>query len=169
MNESANPPAQSIPVYIILGSNIDPQSNLPLAVQLLRETHPVLKISSVWETPPVGTIGASFLNAAVLIQTHLEIEQLKLGVLREIEARLGRIRTADKNAPRTMDMDIIIYDNQVVDEELWILPHLAVPLAEIAGDLKLPGSVVTLQSIANRFLASGGLITRAGIDLLHHD
>jgi 2-amino-4-hydroxy-6-hydroxymethyldihydropteridine diphosphokinase len=168
LSASAETPTRFTPVYLTLGSNIDPEHNLPRAVQILGETHPVLKASSVWETLPVGTTGANFLNAAILIETRHDSERLKSDFLRPIEVLLGRVRTADKNAPRPIDIDIAIFGEQIIDQDIWTLPHLAVPLAEIAGDLQHPGSVVTLQSIANRFLCAGGIITRANIHL-HHD
>jgi 2-amino-4-hydroxy-6-hydroxymethyldihydropteridine diphosphokinase len=165
LSASAETPARFTPVYLTLGSNIDPEHNLPRAVQILGETHSVLKASSVWETPPVGTTGANFLNAAVLIETQHDAERLKSGILRPIEVRLGRVRTADKNAPRPIDIDIAIFGEQIIDQELWTLPHLAVPLAEIAAGLRQPASQVTLQFIANQFRAAGVLTRRSDVQI----
>jgi 2-amino-4-hydroxy-6-hydroxymethyldihydropteridine diphosphokinase len=165
LSASAETPARFIPVYLTLGSNIDPEHNLPRAVQILGETHPVLKASSVWETPPVGTTGANFLNAAVLIESQHDSERLKSGVLRPIEVRLGRVRTADKYAPRPIDIDIAIFGEQIIDQEIWTLPHLAVSLAEIAIDLQQPASSVTLHAIASQFRATGVLTLRSDVQI----
>ena len=85
-------------VCLLLGSNIQPERNLPLAVRELGEQLTILRASSVWESPAVGSRGPNFLNAALLCQTGLAAEALKWQVLRPLEARLGRVRNQDKNA-----------------------------------------------------------------------
>jgi 2-amino-4-hydroxy-6-hydroxymethyldihydropteridine diphosphokinase len=119
---------------LLLGSNIQPENNLALGVDLLRKKVKIVQISSVWETPSVGSVGPDFLNLALLITTPLEAGDLKMKVLRPLEAQLGRLRSADKNAPRPIDLDIIIFDDQLLDPNLWRHAHRAVPVAEI-----LPG------------------------------
>ena len=86
-------------VYLSLGANIQPELNLPKAIQLLRKHGDILKVSSVWESEAVGSTGPNFLNACILFSTSLEAADLKDRVLRAIEAQLGRQRSADKNAP----------------------------------------------------------------------
>jgi len=104
--------------------------------------------SSVWETPPVGGQGGNFLNAVVSVQTSLSIEDLRDNVLRLIEARLGRVRTSDPNSPRTIDMDILIYDQQVIEKTLWEFAYICVPLAEIYPDYTHPESGLLIKDIA---------------------
>lgn len=118
-------------VYLALGSNIDPEKFLPLAIEKLSELAEVIATSSAWQTPAVGFSGGDFLNAVVLIETDLSAEVLKFEVLRKIESDLGRIRTKEKFTPRTLDIDILIYDDVLIDDEMWTQPHLAVPLAEL--------------------------------------
>ncbi len=120
--------------HLILGSNIEPEANIRRALQLLGERVEIGAVSSVWETQSVGYDGPNFLNLAVQVHTALDAERLKHDVLREIEMRLGRVRVANKNAPRTIDLDILLHDGQVVDEAIWRQAYLAVPLAEL-----LPG------------------------------
>lgn len=117
--------------YLGLGSNISPETNLAHALCLLRATVQVIAVSKVWNTPAVGTEGPDFLNAAVAIRTELSPDELKSRVIRKIENQLGRVRTEDKNAPRPIDIDILIFDNELFDPEIWIRVHLAVPLAEL--------------------------------------
>ena len=68
-----------------------------------------------WETQAVGSPGPNFLNTAVKITTGLEMSALKLSVLRSVEQELGRVRTSDKNAPRTIDLDIIVFDDEICE------------------------------------------------------
>ena len=95
----------------------------------------ILRASSVWESPAVGSHGPNFLNAALLCQTSLAAEALKWQVLRPLEARLGRVRNQDKNAPRPIDFDIITVDGRLYDPLLWQYAFRAVPVAELLPDL----------------------------------
>lgn len=118
-------------ICLLLGSNIEPEDNLPLSVLLLQEHMTVLQTSAVWESEAIGSEGPNFLNAAVLARTTLDAEELKKEVLRPLEAQLGRVRTEDKNAPRTIDIDLIVFDQKLLDAGLWKYAHLAVPISEI--------------------------------------
>jgi len=121
-------------VCLLLGSNIEPEKNLPLAVNLLKKQLTILQTSSVWESKAVGSDGANILNAALLVSTSLEAEILKEQVLHPLEAQLGRVRTRDKNAPRTIDLDILLFDQQLLDLNLWQYAYRAVPIAEVLPD-----------------------------------
>ena len=117
--------------YLSLGSNIQPEINLPKAIHLLRETGKILAVSSAWESEAVGSDGPNFLNACVSLSTALSYSELKDQVIHPIEAKLGRIRTEDKYAPRTIDIDIILFDNQLCNEKFWNQAFVMIPLAEI--------------------------------------
>lgn len=121
---------------LLLGSNIQPEKNLTLGLNLLQNMVTISSLSSVWETPSVGSSGPDFLNLAVLITTPFKATQLKVQVLRPLEKRLGRVRSANKNAPRTFDIDIILFDGQLLDQNLWSYAHRAVPVAEILPDYR---------------------------------
>jgi 2-amino-4-hydroxy-6-hydroxymethyldihydropteridine diphosphokinase len=121
---------------LLLGSNLQPEKNLARSVDLLRKKVRVVQCSSVWETPSVGSAGPDFLNQALLITTSLEAVELKEKILRPLEAQLGRVRSADKNAPRPIDIDIIIFDDLLLDTNLWRYAHRAVPVAEILPDYR---------------------------------
>lgn len=158
---------------IALGSNIQAEHYLPEAVRRLAARCRVLAVSPVYETAPVGkTDQPNFLNAAVLIETDLSAEALKTQVLQVIERDLGRVRTADKNAPRTIDLDIALFGESVLDVGARHIPdpdilryaHLAVPLAALAPDLRHPETGQTLAEIA-RNLPAAGLRVREDVNL----
>ncbi|MFN2250987.1 MAG: 2-amino-4-hydroxy-6-hydroxymethyldihydropteridine diphosphokinase [Anaerolineae bacterium] len=149
-------------LLLALGSNIEPRRNLSQALALLSLQLDITAVSSVYETKPVG--GApqpAYLNAAVLARSDTAPERLKHGLLRPIEARLGRVRSADRYAPRTIDIDIALYGDlvcvdekaglEIPDPEIELQAHLAVPLAEVAPDLVHPVSGRTLTDIAEQF------------------
>lgn len=123
-------------VCLLLGSNIQPEENILLAVEHLKNSVQILKISSVWQSPSVGFAGPDFLNLALLAATPLTAVELKEQVLRPLEDRLGRVRTADKNAPRTMDIDIILFDGAELDPILWQYAFRAVPVAELLPEYR---------------------------------
>ena len=127
-------------VCLLLGSNIKPEANIPAAVALLRQELRVIKVSSLWETEAVGSDGPNFLNLALLAETPLDAASIKQRIINQVETRLGRQRTADKNAPRTIDLDIILFDDQLFEPQLWQFAHVAVPVAELLPDYPEPAS-----------------------------
>lgn len=146
-------------VFIGVGSNIDPESNVQSALKLLGKRVLIVKISTFYRTQPLGrTDQPSFYNGAVEIETVLPPDELKR-VIRGIEADLGRVRTDDKYAPRTIDLDILIYDDAVIsstqmtvpDPEITERAFLAVPLCELSPDLILPGTGLRICDIADSF------------------
>lgn len=155
------PPSEK--AFIGLGSNISPEIHLPQAVRLLKRNPSVevAKVSSVWESAPVGFADqAPFCNAAILVHTSLSPKSLKFEVLRTIEQQLGRVRDPlNKNGPRTVDLDISLYGSHVStveelaipDPEIAARPFLSVPLAELDPQFKHPVLNRTLEQIASRF------------------
>jgi 2-amino-4-hydroxy-6-hydroxymethyldihydropteridine diphosphokinase len=146
-----------------LGSNVDPHRHLPAAVRRLADRLEVRRVSSAWATPAVGPPGQPpFLNAGVLVETDLPPARLKGEVLRDVERSLGRVRTADRFAPRTIDLDLVLYraggdagdPPQVLDPDLRRLAHLAVPAAELLADWVHPETGETLARLAERLLAA---------------
>lgn len=142
-------------VVVILGSNIEKEWNLPRAIRLLAEQTRVVAVSSVYETAPVGSPGAPlFFNAAVRVETPLDAAALKRTVLADIERKLQRVRTEDKNAPRTIDLDIVLFNDEVFDYDGRSVPdpdlqrflHVAAPVAELlpAGRHPKTGELLTM-------------------------
>ncbi|MCL7453199.1 MAG: 2-amino-4-hydroxy-6-hydroxymethyldihydropteridine diphosphokinase [Anaerolineae bacterium] len=160
-------------VFVSLGSNIDPERNLPEAVRRLAQHCRLLAVSPVYETQPVGRLDQpNFLNAALLLETYREPAELKEEVLLAIEGELGRVRTADKNAPRTVDLDISLYGEQILnlegrhipDPDILRFPHVARPLADLAPEFRHPETGQTLSEIAEK-LAGAGLRRRHDVAL----
>lgn len=143
-----NEPGTTRNIILLLGSNIHPENNITRALILLANKFPIFQLSSNWETEPVHSIGNNFNNLAISIRTKLDRESLRRE-LRQIETELGRIRTPDKYAPRTMDIDIIVDDGQVVDEKLWEFAFIAVPVSQIVPDLINPKTSEPLSRIAH--------------------
>ena len=146
--------------YLSLGSNIEPERNLPAAVRELARFGRVKRVSSVWESPPEGLADQpNFLNAALLLETPLSAAELKERAIASIETRLGRTRSANRNAPRTIDIDIMLFNRDclclgnrsIPDAEVLERPFVAIPLAEIDPDYRHPVTGETLATIAGRF------------------
>jgi 2-amino-4-hydroxy-6-hydroxymethyldihydropteridine diphosphokinase len=153
-------------VHVLMGSNIAPVENLPRAGTLLREAGcQVTAVSRVWETTAVGSGGPNFFNAAVSLDTHFAQTDLKYRVLRSIETIMGRRRSVDKFAPRPIDLDVIVYDEKVVDDKLWSYLFVALPVSEIVPDLIHPQSGLTLSEIAASLLKNSWAAVHPEINL----
>lgn len=146
-------------VLVAVGSNIERERNLPLAIARLRR-HPdirLIAVSRIYESPAAGVAAPqpAYYNAAVRIETELAPAALKV-VLLDIEAALGRVRTADKCAPRPIDLDIALYGDRILDlngrhipdPDILRRPFVAVPLADLAPDWVHPEVGLTLRRIA---------------------
>lgn len=121
---------------LLLGSNIEPEINLRSAIQQLKDEVEILRYSHVWETESVGSPGPNFLNMAIEIETIHNPDELSINITKKIENNLGRIRTIDKNAPRTIDIDIIIFEGRVLDNNLWTKSYTSVPVADLHPDIR---------------------------------
>jgi 2-amino-4-hydroxy-6-hydroxymethyldihydropteridine diphosphokinase len=135
---------------LLIGSNIEPEINILQALDLLAERARVIARSRIWETKAVGSSGPNFLNIAVSIETDLEPDEIKSTLIHPVENQLGRVRSEDKNMPRTMDIDTIFYDGQVIDENLWTKAFIALPVAELVPDLPHPATNQPLSEVSAR-------------------
>jgi len=151
-------------VCLLLGSNIEPEINLPKAVLLLQRQLSVLQDSSIWESASVDCCYPDYLNMAMLVATSLEPEQLKEQVLRPLEARMGRVRSEDKNAPRPIDLDIILFDGAVLDPTLWQHAHLAIPVSELLPEVRAETGE-SLKAVAHRLAKSTPVELRKDISI----
>ena len=135
-------------IYLNIGSNIEPELYLREAIRLLREYGQVEAISNAWQSHAFGSHGPDYLNACVLFLTPLDAHDLKDQVIRPIEARLGRVRGTDKYAPRTIDIDIILFDDEPFGEEFWSNAFVVVPLADLLPDFPHPFNYEKLVQVA---------------------
>jgi len=139
--------------YIGLGSNLgDRESLIRRAAELIGAT----RLSEVRETEPWGyTHQPRFLNAVAEIETELSPRRL-LDYLLDVEARLGRERIGPKWGPRTIDLDLLLYGDETVDEPGLVVPHprllerefVLEPLADLVPWLKIPGNGTVHDALA---------------------
>lgn len=139
---------------ILLGSNIKPAINLRQAIIILESLVSIKSRSKIWETKAAGSSGPNFLNMAVEIETPLSSQKIKQSIIHNIETRLRRVRTADKYAPRTIDLDIILFNDQVLDNNLWERVFIALPVSELRPNLINPIGQKSLQAIALKLKSS---------------
>lgn len=114
------------PYYLSLGSNIEPEKHIPACLDLLKEKFAVRKISTIYETAPVGPAGTqNFWNLAVKIESDLTPEEITQ-TLRKIEESLGRRRNPQNRfAPRTIDIDLLPFPDY--EKQAFVM----IPLAQI--------------------------------------
>ncbi len=125
-------------IVLLLGSNIDPGRNIAKAVRALKKDFPILAISSAWQSHPEGGLGDDYHNIAITISSDIPLDVLKIQYIHVIEANLGRVRSENKNAPRTIDIDIVVDGDTIVDQKIWRFAFIAVPVAQLKPDLISP-------------------------------
>lgn len=138
--------------YIAIGSNLaSPLEQVNAAVQALGEIPQsrIVAVSSFYRTPPLGPQDQpDYLNAAVVLDTALDAETL-LDNTQRIELQQGRVRKAERWGPRTLDLDIMLFGNEVINIPRLIVPHYDMknrgfmlwPLFEVAPDLTFPDGI----------------------------
>ncbi len=141
--------------YLGIGSNIDPVTNVRAALTALQQRFGALRVSPTYRTAAVGCDGADdFLNLAVEIRTDLDPDGVWAWT-RELEQRQGRARSAARHAPRTLDIDLLLYDDMVREGDEHPLPDplvasapfVLVPLADIAARVVHPVERRTIREL----------------------
>lgn len=143
-------------IYISVGSNIERDANVCGGVRMLVQHFGALTLSSVYESESVGFSGYAFYNMVVGVETTLSLDDC-VSILRQIEDQFGRVRGSEKFSNRTLDLDLLLYDDCICDNPVQ-LPRAEItenafvlqPLAEIAPQLIHP---VTQQSYAELWQA----------------
>lgn len=154
-----------VTAYLGLGANLgDRKQNLTKALQLLSQKVSIYQLSSIYETDPVGYKKQPlFLNAVCHISTVLSPDQL-LNLAKEIEAKMGRTPSF-LNAPRPIDIDILFYNNKVINSPKLTIPHprlterafVLIPLVEIAPELTHPVNGKTVKELLDNLGTSAGV------------
>ena len=132
-------------IYISIGSNIDADNNIRLAIHALQEHYGKLILSSVYESEAVGFDGDNFLNLVVALKTEEDVYTV-VDNLRKIEDENGRDRSGPRFSPRTVDLDLLLYDDLILQEDGIDIPReeitknafVLLPLDEIASQLIHP-------------------------------
>lgn len=144
-------------IYISIGSNQDAVRQVRYGVEQLRYHFTGLQLSTVYESEAVGFEGDNFLNLVAAADTQMTISQVEQA-FKHIEKSAGRIRGAKKFSNRTLDIDLLLYDNIVCERPVRlprgeVLYHAFVllPLAEIAGELKHPVVHETYDALWQEF------------------
>lgn len=132
-------------ILLSIGSNIQPQENIRSGILALKNVFGQIECSPIYESEAVGFSGDNFLNLVVALHTGLTVSQLST-VLRDIENAHGRNRAEPKFSSRTLDIDILTYDNYVGEYEGVVLPRkeilknafVLLPMADIVPDVRHP-------------------------------
>lgn len=149
--------------YVGVGSNVAAEANVPAALRALARRVRVVATSTFYRTEPIGRAGdPPFVNGVVAVDAELAAADLKWRVLRPIEAELGRLRGPDPNAPRTIDLDLLLYGEVrcatpelvLPDPQIVERPFLAWPLLELDPELVLPDGR-PLHPLAERLPRAG--------------
>jgi 2-amino-4-hydroxy-6-hydroxymethyldihydropteridine diphosphokinase len=159
-------------VFLSLGSNVDRERNIASAVCILRERFGQLRLSSLYESDAVGFKGDPFYNVVVELSSSLSPADL-VTVFREIEKASQRSRYGPRFGPRTLDLDLLLYDDLILDKEGLKLPRREImecafvlcPLAEVAGELRHPVNAKTYAALWAEFDARGQRIRRAPLSV----
>lgn len=125
-------------VYIAAGSNIEPERHLAMAVRELEREFPGVRFSPWYRNRAVGFDGEDFINLVAGFATGLEVFEV-LSRLRAIETRCGRPREAPRWAPRSMDLDVLLYGDLICEE-----PHLKLPRPDLVKRPYMLGPLAAL-------------------------
>ena len=159
-------------VYVSIGSNIEREPNIRAAVQALREGFGTLTLSSVYENQPIGFEGENFYNLVVAFDTD-ESPEAVTAILHDIERRLGRERGPSRFTSRTIDLDLLLYNDLIREQAALRLPRREIdeyacvlrPLAELAPEARHPRTGETFAVLWARFNQAAQPLTPVALAL----
>jgi len=145
-------------VYISIGSNVDQQKNISSCLKGLRKQFEQVKESATYENKAVGFEGDNFYNLVVGFETAMSVKEL-MNLFRQIECDHGRVRGGEKFSSRTLDIDLLLYDELILKEQGIDVPRAEItryefvlrPLAELAPDLIHPELKVSMSELWRDF------------------
>lgn len=144
-------------IYISVGSNVDRDRHTRAGLDALHQVFGDLTLSKVYESEAVGFEGSHFYNLAVGCKTDMGVEQV-CQQLKKIEKSNGRVRGERKFAPRTLDLDLLLFDDLITQQgvelprgEIAYNAFVLLPLSEIARDVVHPVKGVTIGSLWDRY------------------
>lgn len=117
-------------VLVGMGSNIEPEANMARAAEAIRGRFPDVRFSDVYRSAAVGMDGDDFLNACCLFETDMDVDAVRVW-LKALEDVHGRDRSRGSWKPRTLDLDLLIYGDEVLDRDLFLYAHVYGPAAEL--------------------------------------
>jgi 2-amino-4-hydroxy-6-hydroxymethyldihydropteridine diphosphokinase len=159
-------------VYVSLGSNVDRETKIRQAVAMLREHFAEIDLSPVYDSAAVGFDGSDFLNLVAGFDTDLSVEAVA-SIFRAIEDQLGRDRSLPKFASRPIDLDILIYDDVILDMPGIRIPRPEIlhnafvlkPLQDIAPDSLHPENRESYAALWKNMAANAPRLDRVVLDL----
>ena len=145
-------------VFLGLGSNINPHANLQSAIADLQKLFGCVRSSPAYESEPVGFKGDNFVNLAIGLTTNASVGELQ-SELKSLEDKSGRVRSAPKFSARTLDIDILMYDDLTGEVDGVLLPRAEIlhnafvlrPLSELAPELTHPTANCSLAQLWEEF------------------
>jgi 2-amino-4-hydroxy-6-hydroxymethyldihydropteridine diphosphokinase len=145
-------------VFVGIGSNIEPARHVRMGLDEIGNRFGPLRQSTIWRSRAVGFDGNDFYNLVVAFDTDVDVRVLD-AELHDIETRCGRDRGVPRFAPRTIDLDLLLYGDAIIDEGKLKLPRAEIlryafvlqPLAELAGDRRHPQTGLTFAEHWRRF------------------
>jgi len=159
-------------VYVAAGSNVEPERYLLLAAKEIARVFPGARFSAAYRNAAVGFEGEDFINFVVGFSTELSVEAV-IAELQRIEGLCGRLRDAPKWAPRSMDLDILVFGDRVCDlpglvlprPDLLKRPYMLGPMAELAPDFVHPTRLSTMAQLWAGFDRAAHPMVRVEIGL----
>jgi 2-amino-4-hydroxy-6-hydroxymethyldihydropteridine diphosphokinase len=157
-------------VFISIGSNIEPEINIPDCIRMLERRFGQLLLSPVYESEPVGFVGANFYNMVIGLDTKLTPDEL-VDYLHTIESGFDRSRDTDRFSSRTLDLDLLLYNDLILENDNLSLPREEIlkyafvlrPLADIVGNCTHPVTGKSYSELWREFDQKGVTLRQVNI------